>query len=301
MIAGMTTSKEKTRTTSWGQERRLQFIDFRLRWEARLNRKDIIEHFGVSVPQASLDIAKYLELAPHNLSYDPSSRSYLCSSDFQPLYSLSSAKWYLAELLATKAGILDSDSSFLGSGVAMDFAPVPSREIEDETVVAIVRAIKERRSVLVSYLSMSSSNIPERELSPLALANDGFRWHVRAFCHTRNRFSDFVLARISNIRDIGPSTVSPEQDIEWNTHVTLILIPHPDLPTEKRAVIELDYGMENGEVLMPCRQALLFYTLKHLGLADEDDSSPLAKQISLKNRADVQPYIDALRTRLQRS
>ncbi len=45
------------RGVSWGLERRLQFIDFRLRWEGRLNRTDLTEHFGLPTPQASLDIA----------------------------------------------------------------------------------------------------------------------------------------------------------------------------------------------------------------------------------------------------
>jgi hypothetical protein len=50
------------RTGHWGQERRLEFIDFRLLWEGRLNRADITTFFRISVPQASLDLAKYQEL-----------------------------------------------------------------------------------------------------------------------------------------------------------------------------------------------------------------------------------------------
>lgn len=289
----MPTTTEKPKT-SWGQERRLQFIDFRLRWEGRLNRKDLIEHFGVSIPQASLDIAKYLELAPTNLSYDSSSRSYHSTDKFSPVYAQSSAGRYLAELLATKAGLLEPSGSFIGPGVEVDFAPAPSRAIDEVTVVSLVHAIKGRRTVIVQYQSMSSSD-GERALSPLALGHDGFRWHVRAFCHLRNRFSDFVLTRLSNIRDNGASSIFLEQDTEWNTQVNLILIPHPDLPKEKRAAIEFDYGMVDGEVLLPCRQALLFYTLKHLGLAAE--GSPVTKHICLKNLADVQPYLDAIRNR----
>jgi len=39
--------------SKWNLERRLQFIDFRLRWEGRLNRRDLIDYFAVSMPQAS--------------------------------------------------------------------------------------------------------------------------------------------------------------------------------------------------------------------------------------------------------
>lgn len=289
----MPTTTEKPKT-SWGQERRLQFIDFRLRWERRLNRKDLIEHFGVSVPQASLDIAKYLELAPGNLSYDSRSRSYHTTDGFRPVFPQSSASRYLAELLTTKSGVLERSGSSIGAGVEVDFAPSPVRAIDDETVVSLVRAIKEQRSVLVRYQSMSSSDA-ERVLSPLALGHDGFRWHLRAYCHKRSRFSDFVLTRLSDVRNKGAATVSIEHDTEWNTVVALVLIPHPDLPAEKRAAIAYDYGMVEDEALLPCRQALLFYTLKHLGLAGEEN--PAAKHIFLKNQADVRPYLDAIRNR----
>jgi hypothetical protein len=35
----------------WGTEQRLEFIEFRLFWEGGLNRSDITEQFGVSIPQ----------------------------------------------------------------------------------------------------------------------------------------------------------------------------------------------------------------------------------------------------------
>lgn len=289
----MTSNKLKTH---WGQERRLQFIDFRLRWEGRLNRKDLIEHFGVSTPQASLDIARYLELAPENLSYDSRLRSYHSSDKFSPVFTQSSANRYLAELLATRSSLLERSGSFIGAGVEVDFAPYPVRAIDDETVVSLVRAVREKRTVLVRYQSMSSPDA-ERVLSPLALGHDGFRWHLRAYCHKRNRFSDFVLTRLSDVRDIGGASVSIELDTEWNTVVELVLIPHPRLPAEKRNAIAYDYGMVEGEALLPCRQALLFYTLKHLGLAGDENAE--ANHIFLKNQSEVQPYLDAIRNRSQ--
>lgn len=141
---------------------------------------------------------------------------------------------------------------------------------------------------------MTSLNESIRLLSPHALGYDGFRWHVRAFCHKRQRFSDFVLARILRIDGIEPSQVDFSQDTHWHTVLTLILAPHPDLPAAKKRVLELDYGMEDGQVKLPCRQAFLYYTLRRLGLHTKEAPDPLAQQIALKNRDDIQPYIDAL-------
>ena len=45
----------------WGQERRLEFIDYRLRWDGQINRSSLTDFFGISVPPVSythLDVYK---------------------------------------------------------------------------------------------------------------------------------------------------------------------------------------------------------------------------------------------------
>jgi hypothetical protein len=67
-----------------GVKERLEFIDFRLFWEGRINRADIMERFGISMPQASKDLSLYESIVPGNLSYDVSAKRYLASSRFTP-------------------------------------------------------------------------------------------------------------------------------------------------------------------------------------------------------------------------
>lgn len=191
-------------------------------------------------------------------------------------------------------GIVEPTASFIGSAPETDWAPSPWRTINEQTVEAVVRAIRQQESILVSYQSMTSLDESVRLLSPHALGNDGFRWHMRAFCHKRQRFSDFVLARILRIDGFEATQVDANQDSHWQTVLTLVLAPHPDLPAAKKRVLELDYGMEDGEVKLPCRQAFLYYTLRRLGLHTKEAPDPLAQQITLKNRDEIQPYIDAL-------
>lgn len=284
------------KAVSWGQERRLQFIDFRLRWEGRINRNDLTEYFGISVPQASLDIAKYLELASENTQYDKSSKTYTVGANFKALYQRSSAQRYLAELLATKAGIIDKASTFIGAAPDMDWPMPPWRAVNEQTVEAVVKAIREKTTVMVSYQSMSSSDAAPRMISPHALGNDGFRWHVRAYCQRRERFSDFLLARILSIEPGGASPINPAEDTVWATVLSLVLTPNPDLPPEKRRVIELDYGMKDGRTVLQCRQALLYYTLRRLGLHTTSSDDPVAQQIFLMNRDELQPFINAIQS-----
>ena len=280
----------------WGLERRLAFIDFRLRWEGRINRSDLTDFFGISVPQASLDIARYIELAPENLFYDRSSREYRVGAKFQSLSSDSQPKKYLSELLATSTGVIEPATSFIGWRPSVESVPQPGRVVETEILAAILKAIEQRTGLGITYQSMSSPQPNERTITPHALAYDGFRWHVRAFCHMRQQFRDFVLGRILSVLSAVPAGKAGSEDAEWHTILTLVLAPHPELSDGKRRVIELDYGMKNGESELQCRQALLFYTLRQLGLTQEAQQAPEAQQIILKNRAELESYLSSLQS-----
>src|SRR3712207_1598721 len=97
---------EMRERSAWGQEQRLEFIDFRLYWERRINRVDLMDHFGVSTAQASLDLRQYQGLAPSNLRYDTRSKIYLATDEFKPLFVQQAAESYLGELLALRTGAI---------------------------------------------------------------------------------------------------------------------------------------------------------------------------------------------------
>lgn len=276
-------------TPRWGQERRLELIDFRLRWDGRLNRADLIAFFGISVPQASLDIARYTELAPTNLQYDRSARVYLATEEFRPLYPSSSPSRFFNEVLATASGVLPEEASLLGWRPPIAVVPVPGREVEPGRLKMLLRAVRERRGLRVLYQSLSRAEPAWRELSPHAFAHDGFRWHVRAYCHERQDFLDFVIPRMLEAKEaelVGPD---PEQDTEWHTEVELVLTPNPKLPLAHQRAIAMDYGMTDGSTRLRCRRALLFYVLQHLGLLQDD--TPEAKQVVLRNTKEVEKLV----------
>lgn len=277
----------------WSQGRRLEFVDFRLRWDGRINRSDLTSFFGISVPQASLDISKYLDLAPNNAVYDRSSKVYLADEAFEPLYPSNEPSRYLNELLARETGVLPAELSFLGWTPPTAAVAAPTRKLGAKAVVAVLTAIRQRVYLRVNYQSMSSTEPKARIIAPHAVAFDGFRWHVRAFCHTRGDFRDFVLARMLGIEVLEKAGTDGAADEAWHRRVSLALAPNSRLPKAHRKVIELDYGMVDGEVVLECRQALLFYSLKRLGLLDTDTSEPHVQQIVLRNRSAVMKFLPA--------
>lgn len=281
----MTPDKQGLR---WGVERRLEFIEFRLYWEGGVNRSDIIDEFGVSVPQASKDLTLYQEQASENIEYDKSLKRYFASKRFQPRFICLDADAYL-QRLATPAESGDSNRKTSIASQFVDRLPVPQRKIRPDVLRYLLGSVRENGSIEILYQSMSSSR-PEpiwRRISPHAFGNDGFRWHVRAYCHIDNKFKDFILSRCLGSQHPKPGDSAPVDDILWQSDFNVCLAPNPRLGAQQQAVIAEDYGMKNGEVIVQVRKALLYYFHKRLRLdVAEQFDDPREAPIVIKNRAE---------------
>jgi len=268
----------------WGVEQKLQFIEFRLFWEGHVNRSDLIDKFSVSQNQASGDLNRYIALAPDNMVYDKSGKTYLRSSSFSPLFLKPDATQYLSQVRSVAEGIVAPEDAWIGNFPAFDAAPSPARGIDPVVLRSIVIAIRRREAIHVLYQSMSAPDPEWRWISPHAVAFDGFRWHARSYCEKSGEFRDFVISRIMEARQTRPPVDPLASDNAWNEIVELRIGPHPALSPNQKRVVELDYGMEDGQVTILVRQALLYYALKRLGLdTDPAARKPQDQQIVLLN------------------
>ena len=269
----------------WGVEQRLEFIEFRLFWEGHVNRSDLMEQFGVSVNQASTDLNRYIGFAPANMVYDKSARTYVPGPDYSPQFLKPDASRYLAQLRSLADGIMDSDDTWIAELPSYDAAPTPVRGVNPTTLRSVVGAIRRNEALEVKYQSLSRPEPIWRWIAPHAIGFDGFRWHTRAFCQTDEVFKDFLLSRIIETRETRASEITDAADADWQERVTLEIGPHPELSDSQKQVIALDYGMQGGTAKISVRRALVYYSLKRLGLdTDTDARQPQDQQIVLLNR-----------------
>jgi hypothetical protein len=287
---GAILAEEQLLPARWGQERRLEFIEFRLQWEGRVNRSDLVNYFSISVPQASLDFARYRELAPTNAIYDVVQRAYLASPSFTPTLIRDSADDYLTRLWATTAGTMNANSSFLGWTPSVGIVRDPARSVEAVILKVFLLALREKRIVRFDYQSMTTAVPSSRTISPHALAFDGFRWHIRGYCHAHNEYRDFVLGRIRSAVLEGATNIDPKDDADWHNFIEAIVVPHPQLSVAQRQAVESDYCMEEGRLVLHVREALLFYHLEHLGLLESAENS--TKHIALENRMALRSFFE---------
>lgn len=254
----------------WGVERRLEFIEFRLFWNGGVNRSDLTDAFGVSVPQASKDLTHYQEKAPLNAVYDRSARRYVAGPKFWPLFLDPDPGSYLMRLHSAAEGFIESASNWLSIPPNVDISLTLRHKIDTQVLRSVLAAIREKKSLDLHYQSMSRAR-PEpawRRITPHAFGFDGLRWHVRAWCHETARFKDFVLSRFLAYGEFGEPGAGADQDRLWQETFDITIVPHPHLSVGQQAVVAKDYNMVDGHAVLTVRYAMLFYVLKRLGLSE---------------------------------
>lgn len=247
----------------WEVRKRLEEIERCLYWKGGVQRGNLIKTFGISPQQASADFALYQKLAPENTIFNGSLKRYEPTDQFKAQFiSLELAdyvQWTECESVTATM-------------------PSPIRAANPDVLRAVINTIHNDQSIEIHYQSLSTPKPSVRRLTPHTLVFDGYRYHVRGYCHLRNGFRDFVLGRILEASSPGRPGEQIAEDESWNTNIILRLCPHPDLSPDQKAVIESDYGMSDGELQLRVKQAMLVYMLVQLRLDKFTEKRSAAEQ-----------------------
>lgn len=266
------------------QLERLFYLEFLALFTGQVSRKDLVSRFGISEPAATKDLSLYAEVAPGRLSYDLRQKCYVLG-EAKPHFN-HDVEQSLYALAGERAIAINTEhAKRLPSWVNGSIKREPSLL----TTAAITRCMYQGRKLTASYASLSSGS-KMRELSPVALVNDGLRWHIRCFDHEHSEFRDYNLARFGEVVEGEPAPVRIEDDPQWITEVQLKLIPHPK--SHHPATTRMDYGIEGEAKYVTLRSCLVGYFLRHwhIDYSDNAEGNPRAQQLFLANK---QELIDA--------
>lgn len=265
---------------SQAQRERLAYLEMRAYFTGELRRADIEDRFGIKPAASSRDLSAYRNLEPGNLEYDVTARCYRPANSFRPIFEFSTDR-VLAWLLQG-----------FGDGLELKLRKVapcegPGNLVKPDLGIlsTVTRAMYARRALKVRYLSFASG-ATNRELVPTALADNGLRWHLRAFDRANNRFGDFVLTRIAKAKEIddpvGESELLPA-DEQWARIVDMEVMPHPGVRWAR--AVEADYAMQDGVLRLRSRAALAGYMLRRWSIDCSPDHSldPALHHLWLRN------------------
>jgi hypothetical protein len=241
----------------WSERQRLHFIERILYWRGYINRRDLVDFYGISPPQATNDLINYQTRNPGGCLYNVRKKRYEASPGMEMI------------LLEPD---FDADMATIHSVMrweeSIEFVlrtDKPQRVAPIGFLRALSLASHRTESLEMRYFSMHSGTAEWRRISPRCFGNDGLRWHVRAFCHKNQEFRDFNIGRINALRGHLPCAFAERVDAEWSRIGKMTIGVNPELSNNERKALEMDYGMKRGKLVFPVRAAMLTYAARRLG------------------------------------
>ncbi len=277
----------------WDLLARYRLIETVALWEGRLTTNHLCHAFGIGRQQASKHINTYIEhVGPGNLEYDTRQKGYRPTGDFRPQVTAGVADEYLHLLNRNRDLTLRFESLGLQSANT-EVLTAPVRNLKPDILRPLLQAAREGQRVECEYVSLSNPEPETRVIAPHTLVFTGIRWHMRAYCEKNRDYRDFVLSRFRGEADLlGESPNPASGDTNWNTVVPLVIVPDTRLSPAQSAVVEQDYGMENGALRVETRGPLVQYLLQLLRIDTKIlDGNPSAQQIVVQNRDEVRPWV----------
>ncbi len=262
-------TKSKSLDISQAQNLRLKNIDFCLFFLGEITRKTHMDHFGVSTAAATRDLTTYKTAFPQNVDYDLSQKSYKASINFLPQYEHE-------PLESIRALSKNFKINGVPSSPITCENPTKINSPDLQILSTITSAMFRKKVVKMQYCSLSSGDTT-REFVPLALVDNGLRWHVRGFDRRSQGFRDFVINRIKSVSILVDSRIEEVEkekaDIQWNRIVEMEIVPHPSLE-HKEAIIH-EYGMKDEILKINARAAVAGYFLRLWNIdCSHDHSGP---------------------------
>ncbi|MDE3271528.1 WYL domain-containing protein [Pseudoalteromonas sp. G4] len=276
----------------WEQILRFRLIEVVVLWEGRLTTNHLCSAFRIGRQQASRDINKYLSLFEKpQLELDRSLKGYKPSKSFEPHFSQGTVNEYLM-LLHQQSQMVETFDFFQMGHAESTVLSVPERTVSPVIVRSLIHAAREQRRVDIDYVSLSNPSIAGRNIVPHTIVNDGFRWHVRAYCELHDDYRDFVLSRFRNEPDLlDKSEHGREKDNDWNRSTRLEIVPNPNLNAAQQLIVAEDYGMLDNCLVITSRNALVKYYVQRFNLCLDNNqlrAKPEAFQLTVKNLKSVQ-------------
>lgn len=286
-------TKESEWPYRWDQLLRYRLIEIVALWEGRLTTNHLCNSFGIGRQQASKDINFYINhIAVGNLEYDSKLKGYKPTVNFIPKLTTGVADEYLHVLSRNK----DINHTFAGLDLGFthtEMIKIPIRKTSPEVIRIIIQAAREKKRVEIDYMSMRDSSTDSRVIVPHTLVCTHLRWHVRAYCEKNGEFRDFVLSRFRGKPEIVTDAFNFEsEDEKWNTFVRIKIKPDPGLNEMQKEIVEQDYNMLDGVLVIEARAALVNYTLQALNIdPNKREFDPSAQQIIIENYTELKPYL----------
>lgn len=252
--------------------RRYEYIETKLLWDEGITANDLAITFSISRQAAQAVLNEYRHLYPYQMVYNSKLKRHVAKQTFEPVFVRKDAKLFLEYLRGQSLGRYYKEEEDWSDIEITDVNQKLQTELDTRNTQIIMTALRRHKSVAIEYLK--KRNVSEktmfRVISPNHLIFASNRYHIRAYCHIKSAYLDFVLSNIISVEFSPEEWVSSADDMEWNEIVTVRLKPNPALPKETQNAILKRYNTPDGVREIICRKALIYYIEKSLMINQED-------------------------------
>ena len=260
---------------------RFRLIEAIGKWEGGISNARLRDLTGLHTVQVSRLIASYLEANSEHFEHEPSAKRYRWKSGATSTVSLDE---YLSIFVALQRQGKEA-AAFIHE-VRVDLTEIPP------PVYAILNeACASSKAVEIGYRSMTNPKGLKRVIEPHSLVHVGRRWHVRAWCRLRGRFSDFNLGRIRSASLLDePAQHTSVDDDGWSRLVSIRIAPHRLLTSDQAEVVKAELFGGAAKWVVQARSCLVAYVIQELRAAtDPGVQRPPDYQIEVANASDLKP------------
>jgi len=263
---------------------RFTYIETQLYWGDGVSANDLKDIFGITRQTAQAILDEYREKHPGQMTYNRHKKRHVASEHFEPYYISTQTIAFLDYLRGQRLRehyledrVEWSDIKF--TDIDRKLRPQLSRSV----IQPILAALRHKKTVSIEYHPMlPDDDIQVRIISPNRLVFVDNRYHLHAYCHSKNRHLDFVLSRILWVEPADEEWVSYEGSQEWHQQVTLRFRPNRELPeTVQKTLLQGYSRSENGILEIRCNKNEAFYIRRQLlRKFDENRHMPLWIEIT---------------------
>jgi len=239
---------------------RLRALEALLLWEGEISHQRLRSLLGCQSAYTSRLIRQYQDMAPRNIERvrgDPKGL-YRATRAIKPTLSQGDIHEYLVLTAEQRAAHINV--------IQADYSACPPKLFGQ-----LHRAARLGTGLAITYYSLNRPKGVERVIHPHALICIGQRWHARAYSSDHEAFRDFNIGRIDEaFRPVEePAPVQPDDDIGWQTHLTVRVIAHESLTGDQRRIVEREYFGKTAARRLNLRACLLNYTLQAMRVATD--------------------------------
>lgn len=261
------------------------FIETKLYWEDGFTAGDLADAYDLTRQTVQTLLNSYRQQYPNQMQYDGNKKRHIATAQFEPHYISKRTSDFLdylrsQELRAHYLEERDWDTIAI-TDVDRLLRPALTRML----IQPVLTALRYQRTLLIDYRARTASQIKVRIISPNHLVFSDNRYHLRAYCHKKQEYLDFVLSRIIHAEFADAEWVSSDGDTPWQKILTLVFRPNQELPDHvKETLLRGHVGREQGVWEVTCREALAYYVRRNiLNRFDEQRRLPLWIEITPPN------------------